>query len=1131
MTWGLGIAFAVAFAILVTPSITAERWLASFGVGPVTPGQPAPITVRVPAFTGLELDNLHVSGGGVVIARGEIATREVSGTVDAIIAGTPHGALPYLAFFVLVLVLGTIFTHHMQRSTLGRLVRVQIVSLVSVALLAATAKIMLLGTAASALVVPVAVMSMVPTMVLDRVVGLATGVLAALLIALLGPFDLGIAILMLVQASTAGLVVAERPRNRWRSALIAGAVTTLLTTATYILLVYLTTGDVLPVGDPLHSPWLAAAIGPAIATVVAVPMVPIYQLLVGEITHGKLVALEDLSHPLLKQIADRAPGTWQHSLAMANMAEIAANTIGANGRLVRVGAYFHDLGKSLQPKYFIENLEPGETSPHDKLPPEVSCDAIFAHVTEGIVAARKAGLHERIVDFMHMHHGNGVLEYFWGKTKEQGNPHNFTVEHFRYPGHPPQTRETAILAICDAVEAASRTLKKPDAKSIDSLVQRIVYGKLHLGQLDESGMSMADLRRVSDSLRETIRHANHGRIEYPWQKAEQDASASQVATPPSNDTSQLLRLDSLDRRPVRAATPIPVGTAPSASDSQPLPGMPAGDSARPAASASQSGAASASQPAASASQPAASASQPAASASQPAASASIPTASASTANTALPAASASTASASMPAAPSDSAVIDLGAAERKSSDNVARPDIDAEFEREVSRDLDAPVPAPAPAADAAPLRSPTRTLAGGAPPPSPAPPTLPANDTGARKRAATLPPTARAPRPPTVPPPGLSPALGLPAEPPRSSPPSANQTLLGQNASLASAERRRAPTVPSDPPLTRLADRAASDPSAWSTAPERRSQHTLRQRPPTRPPASDSESTPTDPPPTGAQDPLMTTLRGPSAPSHLPASPESPPHYPARPSINPDESAPTLRPATPTATPTRISGPPVEPVELDSATTNPPPLRRQQGSSPPSTKPKAGLPGILLEQEALEHDARVARESGDPASSDDVDMRVTAPRRPLASEPEDAGRTEPSLPRVDLPLRAPPPSEPPPPSQSVKWSAGLAHRIDAAIDEWGVETPVAPPTRAELQSLLGSPDPTRQQSLEELERLHAAARDLPSDPEILMPQRKHTSETHEVDADDIEASIEVAPRARTRSPSAIGVAKPKKPKP
>jgi len=272
---------------------------------------------------------------------------------------------------------------------------------------------------------------------------------------------------------------------------------------------------------------------------------PIYQRLVGEITTGKLIALDDLSHPLLRQIAERAPGTWQHSLMMANLADIAANEIGANARLVRVGAYFHDLGKSLQPKYFIENLEPGEISPHDQLPPEVSCDAIFAHVTEGIVTARNAGLHERIVDFMHMHHGNGILEYFWGKTREQGNPKELSIDYFRYPGVPPQSRETAILAICDAVEAASRTLKKPDSASIDSLVQRIVYGKLHLGQLDESGLSMSDLRRVVDSLRDTIRHANHGRIEYPWQKEAGD-TGSHIALSASSP-----RLDSLDR-PARA---------------------------------------------------------------------------------------------------------------------------------------------------------------------------------------------------------------------------------------------------------------------------------------------------------------------------------------------------------------------------------------------------------------------------------------------------------------------------------------------------------------------------------------------------------------------------------------------------
>jgi putative nucleotidyltransferase with HDIG domain len=554
--WWLGVILAIGFAAVVAPAITAERWLLGFRVGAVAAGAPAPFTVRAPApFTvrapmlaGYPRLGIH---GGVVVARGEPASRDQAAYADAIAAQTPSGLGPSLALFGLVVVLAWLYSHHLQRSTKGRLARVQVVSLIALAALAVAVKALTVLTALSALVVPVAVLAMVPTLVLDRTVGLATGVLAALVVSLLGPFDVGLAILLLAQAATAGLVIPERPKRRWTAALITGAVTTACTTAIYVLLTYLTTGGLPDFADPLHAAWLAAAIGPAIAAVICVPIAPVYQRLVGEITLGKLVALEDLGNPMLRQIAERSPGTWQHSLMMANMAEIAANAIGAHGRLVRVGAYYHDLGKSLSPKYFIENLEAGETSPHDHLPPEVSCDAIFAHVTDGVAAARRAGLHERIIDFMHMHHGDGVLEYFWAKCREQGNPHAFTAVDFRYPGHPPQSRETAILAICDAVEAASRTLKKPDAASIDALVQRIVYGKLHLGQLDESGLSMADLRRISDSLRETIRHANHGRIEYPWQKAAQDASASEVV----HSGATLPRLDSLDRQPKRDGVP------------------------------------------------------------------------------------------------------------------------------------------------------------------------------------------------------------------------------------------------------------------------------------------------------------------------------------------------------------------------------------------------------------------------------------------------------------------------------------------------------------------------------------------------------------------------------------------------
>ena len=1078
--WWLGVVLAIAFAIFVVPAVTAERWLGGL-VGEVEVNQPAPLTVRVPPFAGADTRDTHVGGGGVIIARGEVADPGQFDDARAVAAALPAGPVPYLAFAALLIVFGAIFAHHMQRSTRGRLVRVQLVSLVAIALFAALVKSMLLGTALSVLVVPVALFSLVPTLVLDRIVGLATGVLAALVVALLGPFDVGVAILMLVQAATAGLVVAERPKERWRSALFAGAVTTVFTSATYILLTYLTTGAMPSFDDPLHSPWLAAAIGPAIATLVTVPLAPIYQLLVGEITHGKLVALEDLSNPLLRQIAEKAPGTWQHSLMMANMAEIAANAIGANGRLVRVGAYYHDLGKSLTPKYFIENLEPGEISPHDRLPPEVSCDAIFAHVTEGIVTARKAGLHERIVDFMHMHHGNGVLEYFWGKTREQGNPRGLSIEQFRYPGHPPQSRETAILAICDAVEAASRTLKKPDAASIDSLVQRIVYGKLHLGQLDESGLSMSDLRRVSDSLKETIRHANHGRIEYPWQKAQQDASASTTA-----ETGTQPRLDSLDRKPAAGRDSKPsVSDATTRNTRQHDTGQDDVALAETAPRRKQT--------------------QP-----EPVSDAVIelvkksgfedktPTGELAIIETAPH--SKRDLARNQPRRNHDSGSTDAARVRRGSGE--ARGDRDSrpsdssiplasgELQREAKRD------APSASEDIKRAIARTRDPGDGtAPPPfgMPRPPdgvigpaTFAPSDGShdlpqpvARKRAATLPPTPIR-RAPTVPPPiagerrhpPSAPGLAVGTQPRTAGPP--NPVDLESAATNPPPLRR--PSASNAPPATRLPGIIVENERARLLAEEEESRVTAPRA--IASPFADDRS--------GAR-----RARRPSDDAH--------------------EIAP-MRPEGDTSPPPPMTRGPAVPMP-----------RQREDSRPPAPRAATSRPDEQVQRRAATSrpDARPIA----PRTSDDIPTRPRLGPRII----EDPSRTEPSMPRFEMPLVPPPPSKPIP---NPAWAKGLAERVDAALDsgdEWNKETPVIAPTKAELRSLLGMPDPTRRQSLDELEALHRATTAAEEDPEILQ-RRSPPNATTEVDPDDIEAAIEVAPRARQRAPSAVAVAKkPKKP--
>lgn len=1074
VSWWLGIVLALGFAAVVTPAITAERWLFGFAAGTVTEHHAAPFTVRAP----MSGNGALRVGGGLVVARGELATRDEAAIADAIATTAPSGPVLYLAFFALSFVLAALFTHHVGRSIKGRLVRVQVVSLAVIAVLAAAVKLVLLATAVSALVVPLAVLAMVPTMVLDRVVGLATGVLAALVISLLAPFDIGLALLLLVQTAAAGLIVAERPRRRWLAALTAGVITTLCTAATYLLLSYLTSGHAPDLRDPLHSPWLAAAVGPALAAGLAVPLIPIYQLLVGEITQSKLIALEDLGQPLLRRIAEKAPGTWQHSLMMANMAEIAANAIGANGRLVRVGAYYHDLGKSLQPKYFIENLEPGETSPHDQLPPEVSCDAIFAHVTEGIVTARKAGLHERIVDFMHMHHGNGVLEYFWAKCREQGNPRGLTIEDFRYPGHPPQSRETALLAICDAVEAASRTLKQPDAAAIDSLVQRIVYGKLHLGQLDESGLSMADLRRISDSLRETIRHANHGRIEYPWQKAGQDASASVMAY-----TTTAPRLDSLDRKPGRDSTRQPrvadlAATDASTSDaalavtadvqrSEPRPAE-TGDATRIRAGTARNAQAGD--------------------------------------RAALDAAAA--------AAPSDASLAITAGAAPPASDPPASHDgaVADRWWRESAG------PPPRPGERAVPPRDNPTTLTGRAPGPS-----APAGDPGTPRTvepsaailgdaAAARPDPRRHPRPATAPPHAYEAASTLSE---------AATTLTGRHpgpgrpdARIAAAPEPVRSAEPADsdgavahPPVLRRA--AATDPAEIASALASLVSR-VAAAPFGKPGSDDAGATqpvlpaaaaPRTPRGTDAEAITMRTLDPPGERSSDAAITN-----PVLPSAGPPRPPPDARDARPRpAAPGRASGL----VDREARAGQFQTLRghAEEASAlrqrPPADPIAAAALGTLHDDARVTTPRAVAALAASASAGADFDGRETEPSIPVLAVGDQVG--------VAVPVRPSAEPLPPPP-------AGPARG-----DAWGKETPVAAPTKGELRALLGRPDPTRQQPIAEIERLQRRAAELAD------PPRRAPHPTTEVDPDDIEAAIEVAPPARRPHPNAVVTIKPRKP--
>jgi len=252
--------------------------------------------------------------------------------------------------------------------------------------------------------------------------------------------------------------------------------------------------------------------------VIMTGMLPFIEKLFDVQTDISLLELGDARHPLLQELVRRAPGTYNHSINVASIGEAAADSIGANGLLVRVGAYFHDIGKMLKPSYFIENQDVG-VNRHESLVPAMSTLVIIAHVKDGADLARQHHLPQTIIDFIEQHHGTTLVEYFYNEAtkKQEADPDGGEVEeaNFRYPGPRPQTKESGVMMLADATESASRALVEPTPSRIENLVHDIVLKKLRDGQFDECGLTMKEIATIEDSLVKSLTAVYHGRVKYP----------------------------------------------------------------------------------------------------------------------------------------------------------------------------------------------------------------------------------------------------------------------------------------------------------------------------------------------------------------------------------------------------------------------------------------------------------------------------------------------------------------------------------------------------------------------------------------------------------------------------------------
>ncbi|MCM3358405.1 HD family phosphohydrolase [Psychrobacillus sp. MER TA 171] len=307
----------------------------------------------------------------------------------------------------------------------------------------------------------------------------------------------------------AGVFAVQRMYNNsqiLRSSLIVASIN--LTFILFYLLMTKTTYEFVDVAFYIG----AALISGILSGALTLGILPFFESLFGILSTMRLIELSNPNHPLLKKILTETPGTYHHSLMVANLAEAACEAIGANGLLARVGCYYHDIGKTNRPGFFIENQVNGY-NPHDNLSPEASRDIIISHATDGANILKKHKLPKEIVDVAEQHHGTSLLKFFYYKAKES-NP-NTTEESYRYPGPKPQTKEIAIISIADSVEAAVRSMKEPSGEKIHSLIKSIIKDKVIDGQLDECDLSFKEIKKIEESFCSTMNGTFHSRIEYP----------------------------------------------------------------------------------------------------------------------------------------------------------------------------------------------------------------------------------------------------------------------------------------------------------------------------------------------------------------------------------------------------------------------------------------------------------------------------------------------------------------------------------------------------------------------------------------------------------------------------------------
>jgi putative nucleotidyltransferase with HDIG domain len=365
----------------------------------------------------------------------------------------------------------------------------------------------------SPFLIPLACVPMLMMLLINYKISVTLSIMNCILISVLVGFNIEITIIAVLNAVLGGMVLRKmQARNDIiYSSLYIAAMNVVITFSIGIIL----SNNIIEV---LYKTGYSA-LGAVIAGVLTIGILPIFETSFDIVTTIKLLELLNPNHPLLKKLLLEAPGTYHHSIMVANLAEVATELVGGNSILARVGAYYHDVGKIKRPYFFKEN-QLGNDNPHDKITPNLSVLIITSHVKDGLELAKEANIPSEVKDIIEQHHGNSLVKYFYITMRNAAsNPDEVNEEDFRYQGSLPRSKEATIIMLADSIEASVRSINEPTAEKIESMVNNIFKDRLEDGQLNDCDLTLREMEVVRKSFLKSLSGIYHQRIEYPEDKA------------------------------------------------------------------------------------------------------------------------------------------------------------------------------------------------------------------------------------------------------------------------------------------------------------------------------------------------------------------------------------------------------------------------------------------------------------------------------------------------------------------------------------------------------------------------------------------------------------------------------------